>query len=84
MESTHLSEIQPAYTVRDLMRLTGMGNQKVRRMMREGSLPGIVDGRTYTCPRALYDAWVQRQAQTRPHHDTRPVTLLHRIDRRSA
>ncbi len=76
--------IESAYTVLDLMRLTGFGRDKTKRLMREGRLPGIVDGRTYTCPRAMYDAWVQRLAQSRPQHDAPAITMLHRVERRAS
>ena len=71
-------ELPPAYTVADLQKLTGLGRQKVKRMMREGTLPGIVDGRSYRCPRALWDAYCTGDWQPRQDTTVEPVSMIHR------
>ena len=43
------------YSDRDLARVLGWGRDKVRRCMRDGTLPGYVDGRTYSVPAEAFE-----------------------------
>lgn len=70
-------DLPPAYTVADLMVLTGFGRDKVKAMMREGKLPGLVHGQSYSCPRVLWDSWCEHQSQPRPETPAKPRRMVH-------
>ncbi len=71
-------DIDPPMTVSDLMKATGFGRDKVKRMMREGLLPGIVDGRSYSCPRTMYEGWCEGRWQPRQTTPSQPVSMIRR------
>ena len=46
-------------TLDDLMQHTGTGERTTRRLVREGKLPGFVDGTTYICSPGEFQRWVE-------------------------
>lgn len=46
-------------TLQDLTTATGCGPRTARRLVREGKLPGFVDGTRYVCSPGEFDEWVR-------------------------
>lgn len=51
--------LRKPYAISDLMLVTGWGRDKVKRCIREGLLPGYVEGRTYTVPAEAFERFVR-------------------------
>lgn len=64
--------LRKPYTPNDLCIVTGFGRDKVRRGIREGTLPGYVVGRTYTIPAEAFERYVRGEWQPQAKQETEP------------
>lgn len=68
-------------TLEDLMAVTGAGPRKARRLVREGRLPGFVDGTLYVCSPGEFQRWIDGDWE--PPVPRKPVQL-HSVRREDA
>lgn len=58
-----LSDLIPLTEVQSRLEL---GRDKVRRLIRAGTLPGLYDGHTYTVPRIAFERWLAGEIASTP------------------
>lgn len=70
-------------TIDDLIAQTGTGKRTAMRLVREGRLPGFIDGRAYVCSPGEFQKWIDGNWQytgvrsTEAHSKKRkPVQLI--------
>lgn len=71
-------------TLDDLTTATGCGPRTARRLVREGKLPGFVDGTRWVCSPGEFDEWLRgewtpRNIHSRKHGEKVRSTFLHEI-----
>ena len=68
---------QRRITIEMVMAATGLGPRTARRWVREGKLPGRMEGTHYVCPPGEYDRWYAGEWTPRPTETAQPVELRH-------
>ena len=71
-------------TIADLQAVTGLGPKKTRRLVREGTFPGRIEGRDYICTPGEFAKWDAGDWQKKPAVAKKPIDLLHKSERKSA
>lgn len=71
----------------DLMTITGTGERTTRRLVREGKLPGFVDGSHYVCSPGEFQKWLDGEwsytgvRSTEPRKESRKPVGLVRVEK---
>lgn len=77
-------------TIDDLMAASGTGKRTTMRLVREGKLPGFVDGREYVCSPGEFQKWMAGEWQytgvrsSEPHSKKRKPVGIRRINGEAA
>lgn len=61
-------------TLADLTTATGCGKRTAIRLVREGKLPGFMDGTRYVCPPGEFEDWLAGKWEYRGTPSTPPRT----------
>lgn len=77
-------------TIGDLMAATGTGKRTTMRLVREGKLPGFVDGSEYICSPGEFQKWLDGEwkytgvRSSEPHSKKREPVGIRRINGEAA
>ena len=73
------------YTVADLMRVTGLGRDRVKSLIRSGDLPGYQLGKKYVVPAEGFRALLASTWRPQPRHITvTNISPIRTIDRQAS